>query len=142
MSLLEFNNWRKTVGDQEKANALDQVFLDIKRMMTRMIDEEGEVNKKMKYSSRYDMLISLSVKHDTFVIVFSKSKKKKKGGAIKRPVEEIAFDAFNDDDLQIFLKEVFVEIFIYSNFFHFNGNDNKIVTSEIKENTADKTIVR
>ena len=141
MSLLEFNNWRKTVGDQEKENALDQVFLDIKRMMTRMIDEEGEVNKTMKYSSRYEMLISLSVKHDTFVIVFSKSKKKKKGGAIKRPVEEIAFDAFNDDDLQIFLKEVFIEIFIYSNFFHFNGNDNKIVTSEIKENTADKMVI-
>lgn len=83
MSLLEFNNWRKTIGDQEKINALDQVALNLKRTMSKMIDEEGEVTKTTKYSSRYDVSICLSKNHDVFDIVFTKSKKRKKVERLK-----------------------------------------------------------
>lgn len=141
MSLLEFNNWRRVVDNQENVNALDQAYLILKRMMTKMIDEEGWVSETIKYSSRYEMLITLSEKHDNFIVIFTKKKKKKKGGAIKRPVEENAFDEFDENELPRFLKELFIEMFIYSNFFQFNGSDHKIVISEIKENTAEKMII-
>lgn len=142
MSLLEFNNWRKAIGDQEKINALDQVALNLKRTMSKMIDEEGEVTKTTKYSSRYDVSICLLKNHDVFDIVFTKSKKRKKGGAIKRPVEEAVFDAFNEKDLPDFLKEVCVEMFVYSNFCHFNGDDHRIVTSEVEVNDQEKLVVK
>lgn len=77
----------------------------------------------------------------TSLLYLRKKKKKKKGGAIKRPVEENAFDEFDENELPRFLKELFIEMFIYSNFFQFNGSDHKIVISEIKENTADKMII-
>lgn len=66
---------------------------------------------------------------------------KKKGGAIKRPYEEKAFDNIPIDELPLFLQEIFIEIFIYSNFFLFNGNDNHMVKSSITKSTTKETIV-
>ena len=78
----------------------------------------------------------------SLILFLQKARREKKGGAIKRPVEEAAFDAFNEKDLPDFLKEVCVEMFVYSNFCHFNGDDHRIVTSEVDVNDQEKLVVK
>lgn len=63
---------------------------------------------------------------------------KKKGGAIKRPPEESAFDAIRDNELRSFLKDFFIEMFVYSNFCQFNGSDHNIVTVKVDSKNGSK----
>ena len=142
MSLLEFTYWRKMIGDNDKISSLDQFALNAKQVMTKMIDIEGKNIKMYDISSRYRFIFQINDLHDEFKIKLTKLKKKKKGGAIKRPPTEGAFDMINEKELHIFLKEVFIEIFVYSNFFKFNGERHDIVSSSIQHNDdASMTII-
>ena len=141
MSLLEFTYWRSIVGEEDKVSSLDQLALSFKQVMTRMLDIEGANRKEIEVSSRYRFHIKLSEAHDEFEMQMIKLKKKKKGGAIKRPTGEGAFDRIREEDLALFMKEVLIEIFVYSNFFLFNGERHDIVSSVVKANDETKMIV-
>lgn len=138
MSLLEFSYWREIIGDQDKIGSLDQLALSFKQLMTKMLDIEGTNRKEIEISSRYNISIKVSENHDEIEVRLKKSKKKIKGGAIKRPVAEGAFDKINEGELVTFMKEVMVEIFVYSNFFQFNGERHDIVSSEVEYDNADR----
>ena len=131
MSLLEFTYWRNMVADDDKISSLDQFALSLKQMMTKMLDKEDANEEQIEVSSRYNCSIRLNGSHDEMVVDLTKSKKKKKGGAIKRPVSEGAFDNIEEKELDTFMKEVLTELFVYSNFFQFNGDRHDVVTSEI-----------
>lgn len=136
MSLLEFTKWKNIIQDTNLINSIDQLFINLKKKMTGMLDNDGEVLDKFKISSRVSFEFMLNNNHDTFLVLLRIQKKKIKGGAIKRPYEEILFDKIETKDLPIFLQEIFTEMFIYSNFFQFNGEDNHIVKAKINN---DKT---
>lgn len=138
MSLLEFSYWRKMVGDQDQISSLDQLALSFKQLMTKMLDIEGANRKEIEISSRYKIYIKVSENHDGFEVQLKKSKRKIKGGAIKRPVAEGAFDKIHEGELATFMKEVLIEIFVYSNFFNFNGERHDIISSEVEYDDADK----
>ena len=141
MSLLEFTYWRNMVGEDDKISSLDQLALSFRQIMTKMLDIEGANEECLEISSRYKFIINVSEGHDEFELCLTKLKKKKKGGAIKRPVAEGALDKIKENDLASFLKEVFIEIFVYSNFFLFNGGRHDIVSSVIKDNDDTKITV-
>lgn len=141
MSLLEFTCWREMVGEDDKISSLDQQALTFKQVMTKMLDKEGANSEQLEISSRYKFELKVSEGHDEFEVTLTKLKKKKKGGAIKRPVAESAFDAINEAELATFMKEVLIEIFVYSNFFQFNGEWHDIVTSVVKDNDETKMTV-
>jgi hypothetical protein len=133
MSLLEFTYWRKMVKDEDKISSIDQLALSLKKLMTKMLDKEGSNEEKIDLSSRYKINLKVSDTHDSFEVRLNKSKKKIKGGAIKRPVEEGALDNIVESELATFMKEVLIELFVYSNFFMFNGDNHNIVSSETEE---------
>lgn len=138
MSLLEFSYWRDMIGDQDKIGSLDQLALSFKQLMTKMLDIEGANREEIKISSRYNIGIKVGENHDEIEVRLKKSKKKLKGEAIKRPVAEGAFDKINEDKLATFMKEVMIEIFVYSNFFQFNGERHDIVSSDVEYDSADR----
>lgn len=140
MSLLEFSYWREMIGDEDKVNSIDQLAMTLKKLMTKMLDEDGENKNTIVLSSRLRFVIEVNENHEELSVLFSKEKMKKKGGAIKRPVEEGAFDSIVEGELNTFMKEIMLELFVNSNFFQFNGERHDIVTSEIVENN-DKRIV-
>ena len=133
MSLLEFTYWRNMIGDEDKISSLDQLVLTLKKQMTKMLDIEGPNEEMLDLSSRYKLYLKVSDNHDEFEVRLNKNKKKIKGGAIKRPVEEGAFDKIKEEELATFIKEVLIELFVYSNFFKFNGDKHDIVSSETVE---------
>lgn len=132
MSLLEFSYWRKMIDDQDKISSIDQLALSLKQVMTRMLDIEGANRKEMEISSRYKFDFKVSETHDEFEVLLKKLKRKSKGGAIKRPVAEGAFDKIKEDELATFMKEILIEIYVYSNFFQFNGERHDIVSSAVQ----------
>ena len=138
MSLLEFSYWREMIDDQDKVGSLDQLALLFKQLMTKMLDIEGANRKEIEISSRYNIGIKVSENHDEIEVRLKKSKKKIKGGAIKRPVAEGAFDTINEGELATFMKEVMIEIFVYSNFFQFNGECHDVVSSDVEHDSADR----
>jgi hypothetical protein len=138
MSLLEFTYWRGMIVDQDKIGSLDQLALSFKQLMTKMLDIDGANRKEIEISSRYSIGIKVSENHDEVEVRLKKSKKKTRGGAIKRPVAEGAFDKINEGELATFMKEVLTEIFVYSNFFQFNGERHDIVSSEVEYDNADR----
>lgn len=108
--------------------------------MTEMLDEDGATQDEYKISSRIAFTFKLNELHDRFDINFNIHKKKKKGGAIPRPIEEHAFDCIMDNDenkLPLLFKEMFSEIFIYSNFCLFNGEDYNIITTKVLNDTKE-----
>ena len=105
--------------------------------MTKMLDIDGANRKEIEISSRYKIGIKVSENHDEVEVRLNKSKQKIKGGAIKRPVAEGAFDKIKEDELATFMKEVLIEIFVYSNFFQFNGERHDIVSSEVEYDNVD-----
>ena len=140
MSLLEFTYWRNMVAEDDKISSLDQLALSLKQLMTKMLDKEKANEEKVELSSRYNVAIKINESHDEMIVMLTKLKKKKKGGAIKRPVAEGAFDKINEGELHIFMREVLIELFVYSNFFQFNGDRHDVVTSEVLSND-DKRII-
>lgn len=138
MSLLEFSYWREMIGDQDRIGSLDQLALSFKQLMTKMLDIDGANRKEIEISSRYKIGIKVSENHDEVEVRLNKSKQKIKGGAIKRPVAEGAFDKIKEDELATFMKEVLIEIFVYSNFFQFNGERHDIVSSEVEYDNSDR----
>lgn len=138
MSLLEFSYWRKMVGQEQRISALDQIYLELKQLITQMLDVVGEDNRRITLSSRYILNIATSSSHDAVSIHMTKDLHKKKGGAIKRPPEESAFDAIKDNELRAFLKDFFIEMFVYSNFCQFNGADHNIVTVKVDSKNGSK----
>lgn len=134
MSLLEFTKWKDIIQDTNIINSIDQLFINLKKKMTGMLDNEGEISDKFKISSRVSFEFMLNNNHDTFLVVLKIQKKKIKGDAIKRPYEEILFDKIETTELPAFMQEMFIEMFIYSNFFQFNGEDDHIVKAKINNN--------
>lgn len=132
MSLLEFSYWRKMVGEDRKISAIDQVYLVLKQTITQMLDKEGASEETYPLSSRYIWNIKVSEGHDSISLDMSKQTRKKKGGAVKRPPEETAFDAIVDTELRPFLKDFFIEMFVYSNFCQYNGDNHNIVTAKVE----------
>lgn len=147
-NLLEFTSWRDLLNsdnnnDYAKTNcsAIDQLTITLKKIMTELLDEEGATHHEYKISSRLALTFQLNEEHDRFDIDFKIHKKKKKGGAIPRPIEEHAFDRILDTDknkLPLFFKEIFSEIFIYSNFCLFNGDDYNIIKTKVSDETDEK----
>lgn len=140
MSLLEFSYWRRMVGQEQKISALDQLYLELKQLITQMLDIDGSDNRRITLSSRYILNIATSSSHDAVSISMIKEIHKKKGGAIKRPPEESAFDAIKDKELRSFLKDFFIEMFVYSNFCQFNGADHNIVAVKVISKDGSKII--
>lgn len=134
-SLLEFSRWRKLIADDSYCSSVDRLAISLKKLMTGMLDSQGGVKREYKISSRLMFDFNLDETHESMDVLFSMQKVKKNGGAIKRLHEERAFDAILSDDIELFLKEFFTEIFIYSNFFRFNGEDNHIITTNIHHDT-------
>lgn len=135
MSLLEFTRWRNIIVDESYCSAIDQLTITLRKRMLKMLDSEGANNHIYKVSSRILFNFDLNEMHNNLSIIFSLQKNKKNGGAIKRPLEEKAFDCLSENEIEEFLEEIFIELFIYSNFFCFNGDDNHMVTTSIIENT-------
>lgn len=135
MSLLEFTRWRNIIVDESYCSAIDQLTITLRKIMLRMLDSEGANNHDYKVSSRILFNFDLNEMHNNLSITFKFQKNKKNGGAIKRPLEEKAFDCLSENEIKEFLEEIFIELFIYSNFFCFNGDDNHMVTTSIVENT-------
>lgn len=132
MSLLEFSYWRKMVGEDRKISAIDQVYLVLKQTITQMLDKEGASEETYPLSSRYIWNIKVSEGHDSISLDMTKQTHKKKGGAVKRPPEETAFDAIIDTELRPFLKDFFIEMFVYSNFCQYNGDNHNFVTVKVE----------
>ena len=132
MSLLEFSYWRNMVREERKISAIDQVYLVLKQTITQMLDKEGMSKESYAPSSRYNWEIIVSGGHDCITLDMTKQTHKKKGGAVKRPPEETAFDAIVDAELRPFLKDFFAEMFVYSNFCQFNGNNHNIVSVKVE----------
>lgn len=141
MNLLEFTRWRNIINNDKYCNSIDQLVITLKKIMTGMLDNGGANECEHKVSSRIKFKFELNDLHDKFHIQFCMLNAKKKGGAIKRPYEEKAFDNIQINELPLFLQEIFIEIFIYSNFFLFNGSDNHMVRSSISKSTTKETII-
>lgn len=129
MSLLEFTRWRNLVNNNKYCSSIDQLYITLKKIMTTMLDKEGVNNQHYIVSPRLVFDIELNENHDTFIVKLTLNKVKKKGGAIPRPIEEYAFDSLPLHELSNFLQELLTEMFLYSNFFQYNGDDNHIVSS-------------
>lgn len=129
MSLLEFTRWRNLVNNNKYCSSIDQLYIMLKKIMTTMLDKEGVNNQHYIVSPRLVFDIELNENHDTFIVKLTLNKVKKKGGAIPRPIEEYAFDSLPLHELSNFLQELLTEMFLYSNFFQYNGDDNHIVSS-------------
>ena len=139
MNLLEFSLWRNIVNDDTYCSAIDRLAITLKKKMTEMLDKSssGEEQSDYKVSPRLVFAFQLNAAHNIFKINFRIQKKKIKGGAIKRPTEEHAFDSIMDTNkVSDFLKEMFTEMFIYSNFGEFNGEDNNIISTKIVNDTS------
>lgn len=139
MNLLEFTVWRKMIADDACCSSIDQLYITLKKKMTGMLDRGSASSNSHIISSRLRFDILLNDKCDTFDISFSMLKAKKRGGAIKRPLEENAFDKIEQGELKSFLREFFIEMFVYSNFFLFNGVDLNFISTHILED-SEKTI--
>lgn len=142
MSLLEFTKWRKKIDDECNCSSIDQIYVTIKKILTGMLDYEGEAERECRVSSRIYFKFELSKSHSCLQILFNKQNTIKKGGAIKRPPEEKAFDKISSKELVIFLREIFTELFIYSNFFQYNGNDTHIVKSSLESDNEKETNIK
>lgn len=135
MSLLEFTRWRNLIREENQRSSMNQMFILLKKRLTGLLDRSGAVEDTVRLTPRILFAFHLGELHDSLIITFSMQKNKKIGGAIKRPLEENAFDCFSEIDLCLYLKEIFLEMFIYSNFFKFNGSDSKVVSSSIVESS-------
>ena len=142
MSLLEFTKWRKKINNDIHCSSIDQIVITLKKIMTRMLDCEGSIEREFRVSSRICFRLKLSKSHHCFLILFNKQNKIKKSGAFKRPPEENAFNNLSSKEIVAFLKEIFTEIFIYSNFYQFNGDDNHIVESSLNCDSGKETLVK
>jgi hypothetical protein len=142
MSLLEFTKWRRKIDNDIHCSSIDQIVISLKKIMTGMLDCEGCVEREFRVSSRICFSLKLSKTHNCILVLFNKQNKIKKGGALKRPPEENAFNNLSSREIVSFLKEIFTEIFIYSNFYQFNGDDNHIVESSLKSECEKETFVK
>lgn len=131
MNLLEFRDWKEKIKDENQINAINRAYIGLKKMLTKLLDVEGAGNLHIDFSSRVSICSDVNNMHDKLQCKIIISNKDKKGLSIKRPDLESAIDSIDINLLPLFIKELLIEMFIYSNFYEYNGPNQSIISHRV-----------
>lgn len=141
MTLFEFRQWKKAVVKEEYLSALDSFFITLKKSITNLNENPEKLDDSIEISSRYKFDYSFDRDHKNFVFTINKKKKHEKGGGIKRPLCEKAFDCLEDSQLVGLLEAYLYDAFVASSFGLYNNDDDcKLCPDRVIKNTAEDLI--
>jgi len=127
--LLEFKDWWKDLDSNEK-NGLGYLFMELKEVLTLLIDETkfDQLHRKFK-NGRYDLTIKSEQPSEFEIILTIDSTKNSKKSAISD-----GFDKFTHKQIECLIEGIVKELIIVSNFnkynyrkeLHFDSDTNTI----------------
>ncbi len=127
--LLEFKDWWKDLDSNEK-NGLGYLFMELKEVLTLLIDETkfDQLHRKFK-NGRYDLTIKSKQPSEFEIILTIDSTKNSKKSAISD-----GFDKFTHKQIECLIEGIVKELIIVSNFnkynyrkeLHFDSDTNTI----------------
>lgn len=118
MSLLEFSKWRKIADTEECINALDSLFVTLRKDIKELLIGQSDYIQN-DISRKYRVSISKENQGKKLRLVICVCNTTNQG--VQKPAIEKALDKFNNKDMQSFFQDYFTELFIVSNFYNYNN---------------------
>lgn len=140
MSIFEFRQWKSIIEKEELLSAIDTLFIALKKGMTNLNDLDDTRRNIHEVSTRYKIDYGFEENHRKFTLKVSQIKEHKKGGGVKRPLAEKAFDCLNEEQLTELFEAFLHEAFITGSFGIYNSNDCKVCPSKILKNDKDEFV--
>lgn len=140
MSIFEFRQWKSIIEKEELLSAIDTLFIALKKGMTNLNDLDDTKRNIHEVSTRYKIDYGFEENHRKFTLKVSQIKEHKKGGGVKRPLAEKAFDCLNEEQLTELFEAFLHEAFITGSFGIYNSNDCKVCPSKILKNDKDEFV--
>ena len=140
MSIFEFRQWKSIIEKEELLSAIDTLFIALKKGMTNLNDLDDTRRNIHEVSTRYKIDYGFEDNHRKFTLKVSQIKGHKKGGGVKRPLAEKAFDCLNEEQLTELFEAFLHEAFITGSFGIYNSNDCKVCPSKILKNDKDEFV--
>lgn len=140
MSIFEFRQWKSIIEKEELLSAIDTMFIALKKGMTNLNDLDDTRRNIHEVSTRYKIDYGFEDNHRKFTLKVSQIKEHKKGGGVKRPLAEKAFDCLNEEQLPELFEAFMHEAFITGSFGLYNCKDCKVCPSKTLKNDKDEYV--
>lgn len=140
MSIFEFRQWKSIIEKEELLSAIDTLFIALKKGMTNLNDLDDTRRNIHEVSTRYKIDYGFEDNHRKFTLKVSQIKEHKKGGGVKRPLAEKAFDCLNEEQLTELFEAFLHEAFITGSFGIYNSKDCKVCPSKKLKNDKDEFV--
>lgn len=130
MSLLEFRKHRKHLDSDRHASTLDTHYIELKKRLKEYIGfAANEQTSRWDFSEKYTIVMELSTDRSQFKLTINRKKNRRGTGSDGTPSIEKALNCFtNIVDIRELYKDFIREALLVSNFYLYNGRENKNVT--------------
>lgn len=130
MSLLEFRKHRKHLDSDRHASTLDTHYIELKKRVKEYIGfAANEQTSRWDFSEKYTIVMELSTDRSQFKLTINRKKNRRGTGSDGTPSIEKALNCFtNIVDIRELYKDFIREALLVSNFYLYNGRENKNVT--------------
>lgn len=141
MSLLEFYKWRDIAGTQECINALDSLFVSLRKDITGLFANESNESRSLQKEISKKYIFSIEKKNRGKELVFTIQKNNVSCQGTPKPTIEVALDKFDNEDLQNLFQDYFRELLVISNFQQYNNMENLKYKRKLSEKDAAHTMI-
>lgn len=141
MSLLEFYKWRDIAETQECINALDTLFISLRKDITGLFADESNEDRSFQKGISKKYIFSIEKKNRGKELTFTIQKNNVSCQGTPKPAIEVALDKFDNENLQNLFQDYFRELLVISNFHIYNNVKNLKYKKNISEIDAVHTMI-
>lgn len=141
MSLLEFYKWRDIAGTQECINALDSLFVSLRKDITGLFANESNENRSLQKEISKKYIFFIEKKERGKELIFTIQKNNVSCQGTPKPAIEVALDKFDNENLQNLFQDYFRELLVISNFQQYNNMKNPKYKRKLSEEDATHTMI-
>lgn len=141
MNLLEFYKWRDIAGTQECINALDSLFVSLRKDITGLFANESHENRSLQKGISKKYIFFIEKKERGKELIFTIQKNNVSCQGTSKPAIEVALDKFDNENLQNLFQDYFRELLVISNFQQYNNMKNLKYKRILSEEDATHTMI-